>query len=92
MTEIADFSEIGAKMADFEIAGSIGADSFADLSLFKQGFDRVVTLVCFSGGILKKKNRRPMGPVRWAPCTIEVIEYGAYRTGPIGRIFFFVKI
>jgi hypothetical protein len=51
-------------MADFEIAGSIEADSFDDLNHFKQGFDRVVTLGCFSGGILKKKSA-PNGP-----CTV----------------------
>ena len=46
-------------MTDFEIAGSVGADFFAKIIFFAQGFDRVVTLGCFSGGILKKKKRRP---------------------------------
>jgi hypothetical protein len=46
-------------MGDFEIADSIGADSFANIIFFTQGFDRVVALGCFSGGILKKKNSAP---------------------------------
>ena len=45
LVEIGDFSEIGAKMADFEIAGSIGADFFAGLNHFHQGFGRVVVAV-----------------------------------------------
>ena len=42
-------------MNDFEIAGSIEADFFAKIIFFAQGFDRVVALGCFPGGILKKK-------------------------------------